>query len=1289
MNELTEEDESIPVNTNLRLQSLGNLIVDESLNLLSSPTDSTPCQQKDIEKHETVALATSSRYGLLFITNGKKLYIFEVKNFLKKFEETSLLQAQNTRHDKILSFIKQQQNQIKPIKVLNVEDSSSSTRIKSFHIIEDSMNILLALENSLHLFSFCNLSTLSSTSPIFSKQTSSIKKATFFNNLFAYSTSEEINLIQYSNLTKNTRLLHPQNPSIHPHFSCFTNFKHFLFFFSSTDTISFCSTSDLSVNNILLTEENLNKEKMKPLDMNILELGQFNLLLINYGTDPEADLSGLEYPPLPILVIVVLGIDATPKLLGSYEIENPTDFDGDEDPPFDHRIFSHHVKYSQNLVLLSCNWSPKFGLISINENGVVERIKVLNEHHDELIYPVIGTAGYSTLDLQERKSYIGSAKIFNPIRGEWNIVLFSTDGTIELLSLINEEMQTEKLLDETFVTSLEEFKDIIGENVVRVSKIYSREYFGSLYDKDFVFKRGGYLKDDFRGKEISFKVDVQKQPWDTKDFLSLITKIYKEFNPEKIQNVDNLVQKYSNAQMELVKKLEDKYSFNHKDLEKEKTQVDVIHKEDEQKEEKIEISKEEHLVKEVQFNTKFISPVIHPDFNEVRNQNEKYKNKIATLEDQVLTLESQLSQLGLKDSSIVNSEKKILGKKDIESEFSISLTSTQLENGQNNLDQIKNFEKVARGKLKEINLLLDESFKANKQRYNNSMGSNFDLDISSLEQKILDLDLSSTKQEVLNLERKFQLQTQIGSRISTSLKDMRNASKLTEKEIFSFASEEEKEIDLKISQALHSLTLEYKQLQRDVDLFFSSENSNLSSINFGEDVKILYGKLIEAGDFLEKLEKGKLKEVVQIPQLKTISKTPRRSNLARRFRESGFQPALQYCYSKSLVSSQVVKPEFSESRLIKVLREGLDKEKKKVSERRKLLKDSLEMKMNQVKLLKKTPLSEIKLSSHPTKVDLFAKSPDFGSLSDLNPPEGKISTEQLIKPKALEQKQEGHKPEVKEKPSAGFSFSKPEAKPKPFFEDIDFKKELTLFYQKYNKDKISSVDQTLEKYKTNLKKLFENLYKKYKITDSDEINIFSRTQFKNPEKNTFAAVPSSSTFGQQAASNPFQTTPIKKTADLFSTPQQSSPFGTPATTASPFQTPQTRTTGLINCTPSQTGFGSSGFGSSGFASTGIDYRQKLVDFYTKHNPGKLSSVDSTLAKYKGKEQELFQKLEKKYGSVANTNSGGFSFSNFGTSNSTSGGGAFGSQQNTFASFSTNSSNAFSSFSNSNTKSFFK
>ncbi len=47
-----------------------------------------------------------------------------------------------------------------------------------------------------------------------------------------------------------------------------------------------------------------------------------------------------------------------------------------------------------------------------------------------------------------------------------------------------------------------------------------------------------------------------------------------------------------------------------------------------------------------------------------------------------------------------------------------------------------------------------------------------------------------------------------------------------------------------------------------------------------------------------------------------------------------------------------------------------------------------------------------------------------------------------------------------------------------------------------------------------------------------------------------------------------------------------------------------------------------------------NYRALLVAFYTKHAPEKVSAVDATLAKYVGKEKELFEALAAKYNATA-------------------------------------------------------
>ena len=78
-----------------------------------------------------------------------------------------------------------------------------------------------------------------------------------------------------------------------------------------------------------------------------------------------------------------------------------------------------------------------------------------------------------------------------------------------------------------------------------------------------------------------------------------------------------------------------------------------------------------------------------------------------------------------------------------------------------------------------------------------------------------------------------------------------------------------------------------------------------------------------------------------------------------------------------------------------------------------------------------------------------------------------------------------------------------------------------------------------------------------------------------------------------------------------------------------------------NKTQPTTPFGAFSFGGSNNNTTfstaiapsifSIDYKSKLTKFYDEYNPSKVSTVDSTLEKYKGREKELFAKLYQKYG----------------------------------------------------------
>ncbi|OWZ19359.1 Nuclear pore complex protein [Phytophthora megakarya] len=165
---------------------------------------------------------------------------------------------------------------------------------------------------------------------------------------------------------------------------------------------------------------------------------------------------------------------------------------------------------------------------------------------------------------------------------------------------------------------------------------------------------------------------------------------------------------------------------------------------------------------------------------------------------------------------------------------------------------------------------------------------------------------------------------------------------------------------------------------------------------------------------------------------------------------------------------------------------------------------------------------------------------------------------------------------------------------------VDYRQKLVDFYQKHNPDKLSSVDATLQKYKGNEEKLFQNLALKYKVNDAN--GGFSPTPAASP----FGApsAPSSSPFGAASqASSGFGSSGGSGFGGFQSTAATTPSFGAP----SPFGAAA-----------------GSGFGA---AAGGVNYREKLTAFYQQHNPAKLSSVDATLEKYKGREDHLFSMLE--------------------------------------------------------------
>ncbi|RQM13502.1 hypothetical protein DD237_003787 [Peronospora effusa] len=234
---------------------------------------------------------------------------------------------------------------------------------------------------------------------------------------------------------------------------------------------------------------------------------------------------------------------------------------------------------------------------------------------------------------------------------------------------------------------------------------------------------------------------------------------------------------------------------------------------------------------------------------------------------------------------------------------------------------------------------------------------------------------------------------------------------------------------------------------------------------------------------------------------------------------------------------------------------------------------------------------------------------------------------------------------------------------------VDYHQKLVEFYQKHNPDKLSSVDATLQKYKGNEEKLFQSLAVKYKVTDANGgvPNLLASPAVPPAKPNAgtspfgktgaFSASASSVGFGAvkpSPAASPFGTAQTPAAIPFGATSQTSSGFGSAG--GSGFGSGFQSTSATPPAFGAPTSFGettTSGFGAAGRA----NYREKLTAFYQQYNPAKLSSVDATLEKYRGREDHLFGMLEQKYvkkTSMAST-SGGFGI----PSPSTFGGGGFG------------------------------
>ena len=111
-------------------------------------------------------------------------------------------------------------------------------------------------------------------------------------------------------------------------------------------------------------------------------------------------------------------------------------------------------------------------------------------------------------------------------------------------------------------------------------------------------------------------------------------------------------------------------------------------------------------------------------------------------------------------------------------------------------------------------------------------------------------------------------------------------------------------------------------------------------------------------------------------------------------------------------------------------------------------------------------------------------------------------------------------------------------------------------------------------------------------------------------------------WGTAAPKSLFQTSPSSTvSASSLSTAGGQPPFG--ITPASSIFKPASATPISTETTPKPGFFASS-------PSAAMSFEDKIKGFYAKYNPSKIDEVPGLVAKYHGREQELFEKLEKKY-----------------------------------------------------------
>jgi preprotein translocase subunit Sec61beta len=173
-----------------------------------------------------------------------------------------------------------------------------------------------------------------------------------------------------------------------------------------------------------------------------------------------------------------------------------------------------------------------------------------------------------------------------------------------------------------------------------------------------------------------------------------------------------------------------------------------------------------------------------------------------------------------------------------------------------------------------------------------------------------------------------------------------------------------------------------------------------------------------------------------------------------------------------------------------------------------------------------------------------------------------------------------------------------------------YKARLVRFYEQYNPEKLAGVDVTLQKFAGHEEEMFAALVAKYGA--EPDVN-------PRPPSNTSSGGPTSLAADYHgrltryyATYNPEKLPTVEGTLQKFAGREEEmfavlvQKYGPePPITSAPVAAPQ--------------------------ESERADYKQRLQRYYQHYNPDKLADVDATVAKYAGREEDMFAALVQKYG----------------------------------------------------------